>query len=95
MSWRRENGALVRELAFRDFEEAKDVAEFIAENVEDYHRHPDLEITLNRLRIVIANLHHAGITRAEERLAAKVDQALQMRLQASPGRSTRSASGGP
>ena len=52
-------------------------------------------ISLNRLRIVIANLHHAGITRAEERLAAKVDEALQMRLQASPGRRIRSASGGP
>jgi pterin-4a-carbinolamine dehydratase len=85
VSWRRENGALVRELEFRDYEEAKDVAEFIAEHVEDYHRHPDLVITLNRLRIVIANLHHAGITRAEERLAAKVDEALQLRLQGSPG----------
>ena len=95
MSWRRAGGALVRELEFRDYDEAKDVAEFIAEHVEDYHRHPELTITLNRLRIVIANLHHAGITRAEERLAAKVDKALQMRLQASPGRRISSASGGP
>jgi pterin-4a-carbinolamine dehydratase len=95
MTWRRDNGALVRELEFRDYDEAKDVAAFIAEHVEDYHRHPDLVITLNRLRIVIANLHHAGITRAEERLAAKVDEALQMRLQASPGRRIRSASSGP
>jgi pterin-4a-carbinolamine dehydratase len=95
VSWRRERGVLVRELEFRDYEEAKEVAEFIADHVEDYHRHPGLEITLNRLRIVIANLHHAGITPAEERLAAKVDQALQMRLQASPGRRINSASGGP
>jgi pterin-4a-carbinolamine dehydratase len=95
VSWRREPDALVRELEFRDYEEAKDVAEFIADHVEDYHRHPDLVITLNRLRIVIANLHHAGVTRAEERLAAKVDEALQMRLQASPGRRISSASGGP
>jgi pterin-4a-carbinolamine dehydratase len=95
VSWRREREALVRELEFRDYEEAKAVAEFIAEHVEDYHRHPDLVITLNRLRIVIANLHHAGITAAEERLAAKVDEALQMRLQASPGRNISSASDGP
>jgi pterin-4a-carbinolamine dehydratase len=85
VTWRREDGALVRELEFRDYDEAKDVAEFIAEYVEDYHRHPELVISHNRLRIVIANLHHAGITRAEERLAAKVDQALQMRLRQSPG----------
>jgi pterin-4a-carbinolamine dehydratase len=79
VSWCRDNGALVRELEFRDYEEAKEVAAFIADHVEDYHRHPDLVITLNRLRIVIANLHHAGITRAEERLAEKVDEALRMR----------------
>jgi pterin-4a-carbinolamine dehydratase len=74
--WRREGEALVRELEFRDYDEAKAFAEHIAEHVEDYHRHPVLTITDNRVRIVVANLHHAGITRAEERLAAKVDAAL-------------------
>jgi pterin-4a-carbinolamine dehydratase len=74
--WRREHDALVRELAFRDYDEARAFADEIAERVEDYHRHPDLAINLNRVRIVIANLHHAGVTRAEERLAAKVDAVL-------------------
>jgi pterin-4a-carbinolamine dehydratase len=77
--WRREPDALVRELAFRDYEEAKAFADVVAEHVEDYHRHPDLVITLNHLRIVVANHHHAGITRAEERLAAKVDAVLAER----------------
>jgi pterin-4a-carbinolamine dehydratase len=74
--WRREGDALVRDLAFRDYEEAKAFADYVAEHVEDYNRHPDLAITLNRVRIVIANLHHAGVTRAEERLAEKVDAVL-------------------
>jgi hypothetical protein len=30
----------------------------------------------NRVRLTIANLHHACITPAEERLAAKVDAAI-------------------
>jgi pterin-4a-carbinolamine dehydratase len=77
--WHVEHGALVRELKFRDYEEAKEFADYVAEHVDDYHRHPDLAITLNRLRVVIANLHHAGITEAEERLAAKVDAALAER----------------
>jgi pterin-4a-carbinolamine dehydratase len=77
--WRRERGALVRELAFRDYEEARAFADHIAEHVDDYHRHPDLAITVNRVRIVIANLHHAGVTRAEERLAEKVDAVLAAR----------------
>jgi pterin-4a-carbinolamine dehydratase len=74
--WRRERDALVRDIAFRDYEEAKAFADYVAEHVEDYNRHPDLAITLNRVRIVVANLHHAGITLAEERLAAKVDAVL-------------------
>jgi pterin-4a-carbinolamine dehydratase len=74
--WREERGALVRELEFRDYDEARAFADFVAERVEDYHRHPDLAITLNRVRIVIANLHHAGVTLAEERLASKVDAVL-------------------
>jgi pterin-4a-carbinolamine dehydratase len=77
--WHEESGALVRELAFRDYDEARAFADRIAERVEDYHRHPDLAITLNRVRIVIANLHHAGVTQAEERLAAKVDAVLAER----------------
>jgi pterin-4a-carbinolamine dehydratase len=75
-AWRRTSNALVRELEFRDYDEAKEFAELLAERVDDYHRHPDLAITLNRVRIVVANLHHAGVTAAEERLAAKVDAVL-------------------
>jgi pterin-4a-carbinolamine dehydratase len=74
--WQVQRNALVRELAFRDYEEAKAFADYIAEHVDDYHRHPDLVITLNRVRVVIANLHNAGVTRAEERLAKKVDAVL-------------------
>jgi pterin-4a-carbinolamine dehydratase len=77
--WRREDGALVRELVFRDYDEARACADDLAEHVDDYHRHPDLAIELNTLRIVIANLHHNGITLAEERLAAKVDARLAER----------------
>jgi pterin-4a-carbinolamine dehydratase len=77
--WQRNGDTLVRELAFKDFDEAKEFADYLAEHVEDYHRHPDLAINLNHLRIVVANLHHAGITAAEERLAAKVDAALAER----------------
>jgi pterin-4a-carbinolamine dehydratase len=83
-AWRQEGGALVRELAFRDYDQARAFADTIAERAEDYHRHPDLAIRLNRVRIVIENLHHAGITRAERRLAEKVDAVLADRV-ADPG----------
>jgi pterin-4a-carbinolamine dehydratase len=74
--WRRKPNLLVRELEFRDYDEAKAVAEDLAEHVDDFHRHPGLTIDENVLRIEIENLHHADITAAEERLAQKVDARL-------------------
>jgi 4a-hydroxytetrahydrobiopterin dehydratase len=75
--WRRQGETLVRDMAMRDFEAAWEVVRHIAERVEDYGRRPDMCVSeYNRVRLTIANLHHAGITRAEERLAAKVDAAV-------------------
>jgi pterin-4a-carbinolamine dehydratase len=72
--WKVSGDRLVRELWMRDFDEAMRMAERIAQAAEDHFRRPDLCITeFNRLRIIVANPHHAGITEAERRLAAKVD----------------------
>jgi pterin-4a-carbinolamine dehydratase len=63
----------VRELQFRDFEEAMSFAARVAACAVDYGRRPDICITeLNEVRLSVANLHHAGFTRAELRLVAKV-----------------------
>ena len=71
--WRREGDALVRELDFRDFDAALRFAERVAACAVDYGRRPDMCISeFNRVRLSVANLHHAGFTRAELRLLAKV-----------------------
>jgi pterin-4a-carbinolamine dehydratase len=75
--WKIENDALVRELTMRDFDEAFRLVGRIAAAAEDHFRRPDMCISeFNRVRIVVANPHHAGITEAERRLAAKVDGAI-------------------
>jgi pterin-4a-carbinolamine dehydratase len=75
--WKIENDALVRELTMRDFDEAFRLVGRIAAAAEDHFRRPDMCISeFNRVRIVVANPHHAGITDAETRLAAKVDGAI-------------------
>jgi pterin-4a-carbinolamine dehydratase len=72
--WRVEGGALTRELTFRDFATGWRYLEQLAETAVDYQRRPDMCIlSYNRVRVVIANLKHAGVTLAELRLAAKVD----------------------
>ena len=72
--WRRHGNALVQELRFRDFAEAMRFMECVAEAAIDYERRPDMCVSeYNRVRLTVANLHHAPPTQAELRLAAKVD----------------------
>jgi pterin-4a-carbinolamine dehydratase len=72
--FRQKGEALVREIAMRDFDEAFGLVGRIAAAAEDHFRRPDMCISeFNRVRITIVNPHHAGITEAETRLAAKVD----------------------
>jgi pterin-4a-carbinolamine dehydratase len=68
---------LERELRFKDFNEARRFIERVAERAVDYGRRPDMAIhDSNRVRLVIANPHHAGFTLAEERLTAKVERVI-------------------
>ena len=76
--WRRAGGALVRTMRMKDFEEALALVERVAVGAVDYHRRPDMCISENNhVRLSIANLHHAGVTIAEIRLAGKVDAILE------------------
>ncbi len=73
--WRRSGQALTRELAFRDFGAAMAFVERVAKAAEDHMRRPDMCILdFNRVRLTVANTRHAGITPAELRLVAKVDE---------------------
>jgi 4a-hydroxytetrahydrobiopterin dehydratase len=75
--WRREGTALVRELTLRDFDEAMRFLERVAEAAVDYGRRPDMCVSeYNRVRLAVANLHHAGFTLAEMRLLEKVNAIL-------------------
>ena len=75
--WRRIDQSLVRELAFRDFDQALAFVERMARGAEDHLRRPDMCILeFNRVRLTIANPRHAGLTQAELRLLAKVQRTL-------------------
>jgi pterin-4a-carbinolamine dehydratase len=70
--WRRVGKTLIHDLAMRDFDEALRLVERIGQLAVDYLRRPDMCISeFNRVRLKIVNSHHAGLTEAELRLAAK------------------------
>jgi pterin-4a-carbinolamine dehydratase len=62
----------------RDFEAALAFIEQVSREAVDHERRPDMCIEeYNHVRITIANLHHAALTQAEHRLAAKVDAVIE------------------
>jgi pterin-4a-carbinolamine dehydratase len=70
--WRRVGKTLIRDLSMRDFDEALRLVERVGQLAVDYLRRPDMCISeFNRVRLTIVNSHHAGLTEAELRLAAK------------------------
>ena len=69
--WRRVGKTLIRDLSMRDFDEALRLVERVGQLAVDYLRRPDMCISENRVRLTIVNSHHAGLTEAELRLAAK------------------------
>jgi 4a-hydroxytetrahydrobiopterin dehydratase len=76
--WRRTGGSLVREVSFRDFDEAIAFVERVATAAEDHLRRPDMCILdFNRVRLTITNPNRAGITQAELRLAQKVNAVVE------------------
>lgn len=75
-AWRQTGQRLVRELRFKDFGQAVGFVERLASEAEDFGRHPDICILDgNRVRVSVANPHHAGVTVAELRVIDKVDAA--------------------
>jgi pterin-4a-carbinolamine dehydratase len=69
--WRLQRDALVRDLEFRDFDEAIAFAQVLGREAVDWLRRPDMLIRSHHLRLSVVNLHHAGLTKAELRLVSK------------------------
>jgi pterin-4a-carbinolamine dehydratase len=75
--WRLHGEELLRELRFRDFDEALRFVDRVGQAAVDYQRRPDMCISeFNHVRLSISNRHHAGFTAAELRLLGKVNAIL-------------------
>jgi pterin-4a-carbinolamine dehydratase len=75
--WRLQGDALVRDLEFRDFDEAMAFAQVLGREAVDWMRRPDMLIRSHRLRLSVANPHHAGVTEAELRLVSRATAVIE------------------
>jgi 4a-hydroxytetrahydrobiopterin dehydratase len=72
--WRREDDAIVRDLAFADFGAAMAFVNRVAEAAEAAGHHPDILVHgWNKVRLTVSNHSAGGITQADFDLAGRID----------------------
>ncbi|GIK77551.1 MAG: 4a-hydroxytetrahydrobiopterin dehydratase [Acidobacteria bacterium] len=71
--WRREGGAIVRELDRGDFVGSVRFVDAIVEPAEELGHHPDLEISWGAVTVRISTHSEGGITASDFELAERID----------------------
>ena len=72
-NWRREEGALVREVEFESFSQAIQVVNRVAEIAENDNHHPDIDIRWRTLTFRCSTHSAGGITASDSSLAEEID----------------------
>ena len=70
--WKRDGESLVASLEFKDFAEAMDFVNRVAEKSEAANHHPDIDIRWNKVRLVLSTHSEGGITRKDLDLARQI-----------------------
>ena len=71
--WEAEGKAIERTFEFDDFAQAIDFVNGVAELAEDAGHHPDIEISYNKVRLVLSTHSKGGVTESDLDLAERVD----------------------
>jgi len=75
-AWRRDEGALVREVELESFPQAIQVVNRIAEIAENDNHHPDIDIRWRTLTFRCSTHSEGGITASDASLAEEIDGVL-------------------
>jgi len=74
--WKLREGKLVREWTFKDFVQAMEFVNRVAEVAETAGHHPDIDIRYNRVLLGLISHDAGGITKRDATMAAKIDNEL-------------------
>jgi len=72
--WTLKDNAIEREFRFKDFREAVNFVNKVADVAEKENHHPDIYIYYNRVRLELSTHKIGGLSRNDFILAAKVDK---------------------
>jgi 4a-hydroxytetrahydrobiopterin dehydratase len=71
-AWKRDGNSLVAEFEFKDFAEAMQFVNRVAEMAESVDHHPDIDIRWNKVRLVLSTHSEGGITQKDLDLAGQI-----------------------
>jgi len=72
--WNLKDKALEREFRFKNFREAMDFVNRLANVAEEQNHHPDICISYNKVRLEVSTHRIGGLSKNDFALAAKIDK---------------------
>jgi 4a-hydroxytetrahydrobiopterin dehydratase len=79
-SWTRKDDAIEREFKFKDFREAMQFVNRVADVANKEDHHPDIHIYYNKVHIVLSTHKVKGLSKNDFIVAAKIDELLSSEL---------------
>jgi 4a-hydroxytetrahydrobiopterin dehydratase len=77
-AWKLEHGELTRTAVLKDFKQAMEFVNKVAELAEAAGHHPDIDIRYNRVRLGLTTHDAGGITEKDINLAQEIERNLQV-----------------
>lgn len=72
--WELKDNAIGRSLKFKDFREAMDFVNAVADEAEKMDHHPDIFISYNKVELTLTTHSEGGLTEKDFTLAEKINQ---------------------
>ena len=72
--WKKSGNTIERATQFRNFVEAMDFVNQIAEAAEAVNHHPDIHISYNTVLLVLISHDSGGVTQRDVRMASKINE---------------------
>jgi 4a-hydroxytetrahydrobiopterin dehydratase len=71
-AWQLVGGKLQREWRFRDFVQAMEFVDWVAEVAEEADHHPDIDIRYNRVILGLISHDEGGVTSRDAKMASRL-----------------------
>lgn len=77
--WSQQQKAIVRQFEFKDFKQAMEFVNRIADAAEAANHHPDITISYNKVTLLLTSHDSGGVTDRDAKMAEKINEVVGSR----------------